>query len=100
VILEIDYHGAFNVRKALPETVLIFIEPPSAEELERRLRGRATEDEAQIELRLANARQEIACGERYDVRVVNDDVDRAANELVDIIETYEVNGGFTTNVSR
>ena len=84
----------------MPGTVLIFIETPSAEELERRLRGRATEDEAQIELRLANARQEIACGERYDVRVVNDDVDRAANELVDIIETYEVNGGFTTNVSR
>lgn len=92
VILEIDYQGAFNVRKTFPEAVLVFIEPPSFEELERRLRGRATEDEAQIELRLSNARRELAYGEQYDVRVVNDDVERATDELLAVFAQYEKDG--------
>ena len=69
VILEIDVQGAFNVRKVYPDAVLIFIEPPSMGVLEARLRGRGTEDEASIELRLANARQEVALAEKYDARI-------------------------------
>ena len=93
VILEIDYQGAFQVRQAFPAAVLVFIEPPSFEELERRLRGRGTEDEEHIELRLKNARHEIEIGEQYDVRVVNDEVERAAQELLEVMAKYEKDGG-------
>ena len=96
VILEIDYQGAFQVRKAFPAAVLVFIEPPSFEELERRLRGRGTEDEEHIELRLHNARHEIEIGEQYDVRIVNDEVERASRELLDVMAQYETDGGSGT----
>ena len=93
VILEIDVQGGINVRKAIPDAVLVFIEPPSTEELERRLRGRGTEDEASIETRLANARGEMAYADSYDVRIVNDDLERACLELQNVIDTYENNNG-------
>lgn len=96
VILEIDYQGAFQVRETFPAAVLVFIEPPSFEELERRLRGRGTEDEEHIELRLKNARHEIEIGEQYDVRIVNDEVERAARELLDVMAQYETDGGSGT----
>ncbi len=86
VILEIDYQGAFQVRKRLPSAHLIFIEPPSLEELERRLRGRGTEDEALIALRMRNARAELASIDHYDVRFVNDNLDACTDELVSYIE--------------
>lgn len=93
VILEIDVQGGINVRKSIPDAVLVFIEPPSMEELERRLRGRGTEDEASIETRLANARGEMAYADSYDVRIVNDDLERACLELQNVIDTYENNNG-------
>jgi guanylate kinase len=93
VILEIDVQGGLNVRHAFPGAVLVFIEPPSAEELERRLRGRKTEDEAAIECRLANSRKEMECAPLYDVRIVNDDLDRAADELERTLDSYESDGG-------
>ncbi len=89
VVLEIDVQGGLNVRRARPDTVLVFIEPPSAEELERRLRGRGTEDEATIRLRLDNAASELEAAASYDERIVNDDLDRAVGELADLIDTYE-----------
>lgn len=89
VVLEIDVQGALNVRASHPEAVLVFIEPPSPEELERRLRGRGTEDEASIERRLANARREMSYADRYDVRIVNDDLDRAVDDLAHVIDSYE-----------
>lgn len=89
VVLEIDVQGGLNVRKVWPGAVLVFIEPPSAEELERRLRGRGTEDEASIELRLSNAAAEMAVAPSYDERIVNDDLDRAVGELADLIDSYE-----------
>ncbi|HBO61302.1 guanylate kinase [Olsenella sp. An188] len=98
VILEIDVQGGLNVRRADPEAVLVFIEPPSAEELERRLRGRGTEDEASIERRLSGAREEMGKASLYDVRIVNDDLERACAELQDVIRTYETNGGPTEDV--
>ena len=76
-----------------PDAVLVFIEPPSAEELERRLRGRGTEDEASIQMRLANATKELGYADSYDVRIVNDDLDRAVAELAHVIDTYETDGG-------
>ncbi len=98
VVLEIDVQGGLNVRRSVPDAVLVFIEPPSAEELERRLRGRGTEDEASIERRLAGARGELEQAGSYDVRVVNDDLERACSELQEVIETYENNGGHTEDV--
>ena len=98
VVLEIDVQGGMSVRAAHPDAVLVFIEPPSMEELERRLRGRGTEDEASVERRLANARSEMERAGEYDARVVNDDLERAARELASVIEGFETNGGPTNDV--
>lgn len=98
VILEIDVQGALSVRETNPDAVLVFVEPPSAEELERRLRGRGTEDEASVAVRLANARHELELACRYDARVVNDDLETACGELEDLIDTYENDGGASQDV--
>lgn len=89
VILEIDVQGALNVRRIMPEAVLVFIAPPSMEVLEQRLRDRGTEDEASIELRLANARREMALEGDYDAVVINDDLQEAARELEATLERFE-----------
>lgn len=99
LILEIDVQGGLNVRRIHPDAVLVFIEPPSMDELERRLRGRGTEDEASIECRLENARREMEMAASYDVRIVNDDLTRASEELERTIDLYESNGGSTKDVS-
>lgn len=99
VVLEIDVQGGLNVRTVYPEVVLVFIEPPSVGELERRLRGRGTEDESSIELRLANASHEMDLASLYDVRIVNDDLERATEELAATIDLYEMDGGPTKDVS-
>lgn len=85
VVLEIDVQGAGWVRRRSPEAVLIFLQPPSLEELERRLRSRGTETEEKLRVRLARA--EVEMGERgnFDHVVVNDDVDRAAAEVAAIL---------------
>ena len=98
VVLEIDVQGGVNVRRVHPDAVLVFIEPPSMEELERRLRGRGTEDEESIERRLANARKEMEYADDYDARLVNDQLDRALEELVGLIDRYENNGGPANDV--
>lgn len=81
VILEIEVQGAFQVREKLPEAHLIFIEPPSLEVLEERLRGRGTETEEAIRRRLETAKLELARKMEYDVRLVNDDLEAAVAEL-------------------
>ena len=86
VVLDIEVQGARQVRKKMPEAVLIFIAPPSLEELERRLRGRGTDTEAAIEGRLIRARQEFQEADFYDYLIVNDDVEKAAAKLNAIIE--------------
>ena len=86
VLLDIEVQGARQVRKKMPEAVLIFIAPPSIEELERRLRGRGTDTEAAIEGRLIRARQEFQEADFYDYLIVNDDVEKAASKLNAIIE--------------
>ncbi|MBU6478670.1 MAG: guanylate kinase, partial [Xanthomonadaceae bacterium] len=75
VLLEIDWQGAEQVRRAMPECVSIFILPPSRAELERRLRTRATDSEATIEKRLAASREEISHAHAFDCIVVNDHFD-------------------------
>ena len=89
LVLEIDVQGALNVRKAYPDAVLVFIEPPSLEVLEKRLRGRGTEDEDSIALRLENARREMELAPEYDERIVNDSKKRAAKRLERVFEKHE-----------
>lgn len=83
VILEIEVQGAFQVRDAAPEAELIFIAPPSVDELERRLRGRGTEDEATIQRRMETALMELSREMEYDKTFVNDDLDTVVSELAD-----------------
>jgi len=86
VILEIDVQGAAQVREQVPDAILVLLEPPSLEELERRLRGRGTERERHVEERLAKAERELAQAPWFHHRVVNDEVTRAADEVAAIIE--------------
>lgn len=81
VIVEIEVEGARNIRHQIPDALLIFIEPPSIEELGRRLKGRNTETGEEIDLRLARAREELAAREEFDYIVVNNEIDRASDEL-------------------
>ncbi|HBQ46827.1 MAG TPA: guanylate kinase [Ruminococcaceae bacterium] len=81
VVLEIETVGGAQVQRKRPDAVGIFILPPSLRELARRLRGRATEPEAAVERRLAAARTEIRRAKEYDYVVVNDSVERAADEI-------------------
>ena len=81
VVLAIDVQGALQVRKLFPEAVLVFIAPPSWDELSRRLRGRATEDEATVQRRLENARQELSRADEYNYLIVNDNLHEATERL-------------------
>ena len=85
VILEIDPQGAQQVKAVMPQAVLVFIEPPSLEELRRRLTSRGSEDEAQVETRMSNAIDEMRVAGTYDFVVINDDMPKAAEELADIV---------------
>lgn len=85
VILEIELQGARNVRRVRPDSVSVFIEPPSLDELARRLRDRATDAEEEIAARLEVARVEVAARDEFDHRILNDDIARATDELVGII---------------
>lgn len=85
VILEIDVQGALQVKKNYPDAIMIFIMPPSKEELLRRLRGRGTETEEQIERRISKAQSEIDMADQYEFKVVNDDLDLAVREVKEII---------------
>lgn len=85
LILEIDTKGALNVKKIMPEAELIFIAPPSVEELEARLRGRHTETEEAIQKRLASIKLEIENSKHFDYKVVNDTVENAVKELEKIM---------------
>jgi guanylate kinase len=86
LVLEIDVQGAAQVKKELPDSVAIFILPPSRQELERRLRSRGQDSDEEIARRLAQARDEIAASQKfYDFCIVNDDVERAGHEAQAIV---------------
>jgi guanylate kinase len=80
-LLEIDLAGARQVRASEPAALQVFLMPPSWEELERRLRGRGTEDPTQRGARLATAKTEVGAAREFDAVVVNDDLERAVAEL-------------------
>ena len=86
VLLDIEVQGAAQVKKAMPEAVTVFLCPPSLKELERRLRGRGTETEETILRRLKTAEYEMTLAPEYDYTVVNDEVERAAAVLAEILE--------------
>ncbi len=86
VLLDIDVQGALRVRSKAPDAVLIFILPPSLDVLKKRLAGRGTETQEQVEKRFSRAGGEILLSGRYDYRVVNDDLDKAVEEIIGIIE--------------
>ena len=82
MLLEIDIQGARQVKRNLPEAKLVFIAPPSWEELVRRLEGRGTEDASQVERRLTTARVELEAQEEADFVVVNDRIEDTAQALI------------------
>lgn len=87
VVLEIDVQGAGTIKEKMPEAILIFLKPPSEDELARRLTARRTETGADLERRLAGAREELKQASWFDHVVVNEDVDRAAAEVAAIIDS-------------
>jgi guanylate kinase len=87
VLLEIDIQGARAVKRAMPEAVLVFLLPPTWEELVRRLTGRGTEGAEEQARRLETAKVELAAQDEFDFRVVNSDVSEAAQEVVDLMST-------------
>ncbi len=91
-LLEIDLQGARQVRATMPEALFVFLAPPTWDELVRRLVGRGTENAEERETRLATARVELAAAEEFDVTVLNDDVRRAADELVSLMRTPVTEG--------
>jgi len=89
IILEIETNGALQVKEKMPEAILIFIAPPSLEELEQRLRGRHTEDENTIQKRLSQVKTELERSQKYDYIVINDNVDRAVEEIESIVKSND-----------
>ena len=87
VILEIEIQGAMKIKEKIPEAVLIFVTPPSVDELRRRLEGRGTETQEVIESRLSRAAEEAEGMEDYDYLLINDDLEECVNELHRIISS-------------
>ena len=87
IVLEIDVQGARQVRETLPEATRIFIEPPSFEALVERLTERGSDSPEQIERRLAAAREELAARDEFDHHIVNDELERAVDELARLAAT-------------
>jgi len=86
VLLEVDVRGGTKIKENYPEAVLIFLLPPSWEELERRLKGRGTEEEKKIQKRIERAKEEVKYASRYDYLVINDDVNRAVEDILSIVK--------------
>ena len=84
-LLKIEVQGAVNVKKILPETVLIFLAPPSMEFLEKRLRGRNTETEEEVGKRLETAKKELECSKNYDYVLINENSETTAGTIAEIL---------------
>lgn len=85
VLFEVDVHGARSIKKKYPEAVAIFVMPPDFETLGARLRGRGTESEQSLKLRLGAAKRELAKYEMFDYIVFNDDIGQAVQDVLDIV---------------
>ena len=86
IVLSIDVKGAGKLMERYPEAISVFLLPPSKEALKERLKGRATDNEEQLALRLEEAAREMACSECYTHRIVNEDLDKAVEELERILK--------------
>lgn len=86
ILLEIDVQGGEQVKKQFPETVLIFVKAPNEKELEKRLRGRATDDEEVIQVRLKNSLKELEYEKFYDRVVVNETVNDSVKKIIEIMD--------------
>jgi guanylate kinase len=86
VIMEIEVVGALNAKKTFPECLLVMVVPPSVDELKKRLKGRGSETEEQIEKRLARMNYELSHRDQYDYVIVNDDLETAIADLCKIID--------------
>ena len=100
VILEIEIQGALQVKSIYPEAVLIFLTPPSMDELEKRLVGRATETPEKIELRLKRAVEEIDNIDKYDYIVINDSVERAVVDIEHIVKAEKMKAKRNLNLKE
>lgn len=100
VILEIEIQGALQVKSIYPEAVLIFLTPPSMDELEKRLVGRATETPEKIELRLKRAVEEIDNIDKYDYIVINDSVERAVVDIEHIVNAEKMKAKRNLNLKE
>ena len=85
VLLDVDVKGALNIKRNYPDSITIFIMPPSIEELEKRLRGRQTETEDEMKKRIQRAEMELKFAQEFDFIVLNDDLEKAINEVKNII---------------
>ena len=91
VVFDVDVHGAVNIKKAYGEQALsLFIQPPSVEELRRRLTGRGTEKEEEIEKRIARAEYELSFADKFDTVIINDELDVAKRETLSVINHFIV----------
>ena len=86
VILEIEVNGALQVKQNYPDSILFFIEAPSEQAIYERLKKRGTESEEKIQIRMARNKLELAQRHKYDYCIMNDDVDRAVSEIIDILK--------------
>jgi len=89
VIFDIDVIGGLNIEKQFPEeTLSVFVQPPSKEELEKRLRGRATETEEKIQMRLAKADRELGFAPKFDAIITNDNLELAKQEAFQLVSKF------------
>lgn len=87
VILEIDVQGALQVKQSYPDALLLFVKPPSFDELKRRLSERGTESALEQQVRLETAKIELDQAKSFDFTVINDEVERCAREVVDLVQS-------------
>lgn len=86
LVVEIDLQGARQVKAIIPTAKSVFINPPSWEELENRLKNRATETEEQIQTRLVTAREEIAAAGEFDYQVTNTEIDQCVDQIIELVQ--------------
>jgi guanylate kinase len=100
VVLEIEVQGARQVREAMPEAVQVFVAPPSPGALRERLEGRATDRPEEIERRLSAAKEELAARTEFGHVIVNDDLERATDELVELVRAIVPGGEVLPEAER
>jgi len=97
VLFDIDVNGALSIKRHFPDAILIFIRPPSLEELRRRLKKRAAENEAEIEKRLKRLPEEYAKSVFFDYDIINNDLEETVQKITNIIREHQKRGGYVSD---